>query len=57
MELIQILQYDVSYFRCVKVGFGECPSSGPSGYPVPNTTAEIEIVVPDVTNKDRDPRI
>jgi hypothetical protein len=33
---------------------GECFSNA-NGYPVPNTMAEIEIVVPDVTNKDRDP--
>jgi hypothetical protein len=48
-------QYFIEVYRCVKLDFGECPSIGPSGYPVPNTTAEIEIVVPDVTNKDRDP--
>ena len=48
-------QYFIEVYRCVKVFFGECPSSGPSGYPVPKRTAEIEIVVPDITNKDRDP--
>jgi hypothetical protein len=47
-------QYFIEVYRCVKVGFGECSSSGPSAYPVPNTMAEIEIVVPDITNKDRD---
>jgi hypothetical protein len=47
-------QYFIEVYRCVEVGFGECSSSGPSGYSVPNTTAEIEIVVPDITNKDRD---
>jgi hypothetical protein len=45
-------QYFIEVYRCVKLHIGEC---GPSGYPVPNTTAEIEIVVPDITNKDRDP--
>jgi hypothetical protein len=48
-------QYFIEVYRCVKVGFGECSSSGPSAYPVPIKTAEIEIVVPDITNKDRDP--
>jgi hypothetical protein len=47
-------QYFIEVYRCVKVGFGEC-FSGQYGYPVPNTTAEIEIVVPDITSKDRDP--
>jgi hypothetical protein len=33
---------------------GECSSSR-RGYPVPNKTEEIQIVVPDIRNKDRDP--
>jgi hypothetical protein len=45
-------QYFIEVYRCVKLNFGEC---GPSVYPVPNTTAEIKIVVPDITNTDRDP--
>jgi hypothetical protein len=48
-------QYFIEVYRCVKIGFGECSSSGQYWYPVPKTTAEIEIVVPDITNKDRDP--
>ncbi|CAB4032867.1 Hypothetical predicted protein, partial [Paramuricea clavata] len=47
-------QYFIEVYRCVKVEVGECSSSGPSAYPVPKTTNEIEIVVPDITNKDRD---
>ncbi|CAB4035608.1 Hypothetical predicted protein, partial [Paramuricea clavata] len=45
-------QYFIEVYRCVKLDFGECSSSGPSTYPVPKTTNEIEIVVPDITNKD-----
>jgi hypothetical protein len=48
-------QYFIEVYRCVKLDFGECPSSGKYTYPVPIKTAEIEIVVPDITNKDRDP--
>jgi hypothetical protein len=48
-------QYFIEVYRCVKVGFGECPSIGRYVYPVPNKIEEIEIVVPDITNKDRDP--
>ena len=48
-------QYFIEVYRCVKVEMGNCPSSGPSGYPVPNKIEEIKIVVPDITNKDRDP--
>jgi hypothetical protein len=44
-------QYFIEVYRCVKLDFGEC---GSSAYPVPKTTNEIEIVVPDITNKDRD---
>ena len=33
---------------------GECSSSS-KGYPVPDKTEEIQIVVPDIRNKDRDP--
>jgi hypothetical protein len=47
-------QYFIDVYRCVKVDFGEC-SNNPGSYPVPKQTEEIEIVVPDVTNKDRDP--
>jgi hypothetical protein len=43
-------QYFIEVYRCVKVDFGECPSSGPSGYPVPKKMEKIEIVVPDITN-------
>ena len=46
-------QYFIEVYRCVKVDFGDC--RGQYGYPVPKTTAEIKIVVPDITNKDRDP--
>jgi hypothetical protein len=35
------------------VEVGECSSSR-KGYPVPKKTEEIGIVVPDITNKDRD---
>ncbi|CAB4018513.1 Hypothetical predicted protein, partial [Paramuricea clavata] len=45
-------QYFIEVYRCVKLDFGECSSSGPSTYPVPKRTDEIEIVVPDITNKD-----
>jgi hypothetical protein len=44
-------QYFIEVYRCVEVQFGEC---GPSAYPVPKKTDEIEIVVPDITNKERD---
>ena len=47
-------QYFIEVYRCVEVFYGEC-DSGQYGYPVPNIMAEIEIVVPDITNKDRDP--
>jgi hypothetical protein len=47
-------QYFIEVYRCVKLNFGVCSSIGPSVYPVPKTTNEIEIVVPDITNKDRD---
>ncbi|CAB3997878.1 Hypothetical predicted protein, partial [Paramuricea clavata] len=47
-------QYFIEVYRCVKLEVGECSSSGPSTYPVPKTTNEIEIVVPDITNKDSD---
>ncbi|CAB4019963.1 Hypothetical predicted protein [Paramuricea clavata] len=47
-------QYFIEVYRCVKIEVGEC-SSDSEGYPVPNKTEEIEIVVPDITNKDRDP--
>ncbi|CAB4000829.1 Hypothetical predicted protein [Paramuricea clavata] len=43
-------QYFIDVYRCVEVDFGECPSSGPSGYPVPENIEKIEIVVPDITN-------
>ncbi|CAB4023523.1 Hypothetical predicted protein [Paramuricea clavata] len=46
-------QYFIEVYRCVKLDFGECSGTGPSTYPVPKTTDEIEIVVPDITNKDR----
>jgi hypothetical protein len=47
-------QYFIEVYRCVQVDFGECPSSGPSGYPVPKQIEKIEIVVPDITKgKDR----
>jgi hypothetical protein len=46
-------QYFIEIYRCVDVKVGDC-FSGKHGYPVPKTTAEIEIVVPDTTNKDRD---
>ncbi|CAB3979531.1 Hypothetical predicted protein [Paramuricea clavata] len=42
-------QYFIKVYRCVQVDFGECPSSGPSGYPVPKNIEKIEIVVPDIT--------
>ncbi|CAB3980131.1 Hypothetical predicted protein [Paramuricea clavata] len=45
-------QYFIQVYRCVKVDVSEC-RSGPSGYPVPKTTAEIEIVVPDITNSKK----
>ena len=48
-------QYFIEVYRCVEVFFGECSSSGRYGYPVPIKTAEIKIVVPDITNNDRDP--
>ncbi|CAB4013037.1 Hypothetical predicted protein [Paramuricea clavata] len=48
-------QYFIEVYRCVEVNTGDCTSSGPSGYPVPERTDEIEIVVPDITNNDRDP--
>ena len=38
-------QYFIEVYRCVKVEVSECSSNGPSGYPVPNATAEIETVV------------
>ena len=47
-------QYFIDVYRCVKVDFGKC-NNNPGSYPVPEKTEEIEIVVPDVTNKDRDP--
>ncbi|CAB4013038.1 Hypothetical predicted protein [Paramuricea clavata] len=48
-------QYFIEVYRCVKVDVGECPASrGPSVYPVPDKIEEIEIVVPDITNNDRD---
>jgi hypothetical protein len=47
-------QYFIEVYRCVKVEIGEC-RSGRHEYPVPNKTEEIEIVVPDLTNKHRDP--
>jgi hypothetical protein len=47
-------QYFIEVYRCVQLDFGECPSSGLYGYPVPSTTNEIEILVPDITNRDRD---
>ncbi|CAB4032605.1 Hypothetical predicted protein [Paramuricea clavata] len=43
-------QYFIEVYRCVKVDFGECTSSGPSGYPVPENIEKIEIVVPHITN-------
>ncbi|CAB4026845.1 Hypothetical predicted protein [Paramuricea clavata] len=45
--------YFIEIYRCVKLEMGDC-HSGQHGYPVPKTTDEIEIVVPDITNKDRD---
>ncbi|CAB4035187.1 Hypothetical predicted protein, partial [Paramuricea clavata] len=45
-------QYFIKVYRCVEVDFGECPSSGRYVYPVPNNVGKIEIVVPDITNKD-----
>jgi hypothetical protein len=48
-------QYFIEVYRCVEVFYSECSSSGPYGYPVPKKPAEIEILVPDITNKDRDP--
>ncbi|CAB4028242.1 Hypothetical predicted protein, partial [Paramuricea clavata] len=47
--------YFIEVYRCAKVGVGEC-KPGQHTYPVPNKTEEIEIVVPDTTNKDRDSR-
>jgi hypothetical protein len=47
-------QYFIDVYRCVKVEVAKC-SSDSEGYPVPNKSEEIEIVVPDITNKDRDP--
>ena len=49
-------QYFIEVYRCVKIDIDECPSFGPSGYPVPEEIEKIEIVVPDTTNKDRDSR-
>ena len=49
-------QYFIEVYRCVKVDIAECPSFGPAGYPVPEEIENIEIVVPDTTNKDRDSR-
>jgi hypothetical protein len=46
-------QYFIEVYRCVKVELGKC-FRGADQYPVPNKTEEIEIVVPDTTNKDRD---
>ena len=47
-------QYFIEVYRCVKLDSGEC-FSGQYAYPVPKTMAEIGIVIPDITNKDRDP--
>jgi hypothetical protein len=47
--------YFIKVYRCAEVGVGEC-ISGQHTYPVPNKIEEIEIVVPDTTNKDRDSR-
>ena len=46
-------QYFIEVYRCVEVDVGEC-FSGRYAYPVPTTTDEIEIIVPDITNKDLD---
>ena len=46
-------QYYIEVYRCVKVQPGECSTGGRYGYPVPKTTEEIEIVVPDIANRDR----
>ncbi|CAB4004073.1 Hypothetical predicted protein, partial [Paramuricea clavata] len=46
--------YFIEVYRCVKVEVGECRSSC-KGYPVPKKTEEIQIVVPDIRNKDLDP--
>jgi hypothetical protein len=46
--------YFIEIYRCVKLEMGDC-HSGQHGYPIPKTTEEIEIVVPDITNKNRDP--
>ena len=47
-------QYFIEAYRCVKVEVAEC-YSGRKGYPVPSKTEEIQIVVPDTRNRDRDP--
>ncbi|CAB4030912.1 Hypothetical predicted protein, partial [Paramuricea clavata] len=47
-------QYFIEVYRCVNVELGEC-SNGPNAYPVPKKVEEIEILVPDITNKVRDP--
>jgi hypothetical protein len=44
-------QYFIEVYRCVEADFGEC-YSGPFEYPVPKNVGKIEIVVPDITNKD-----
>jgi hypothetical protein len=48
--------YFIEVYRCVKVEIGEC-RPGRHEYPVPNKTEQIEILVPDLTNKHshRDP--
>ncbi|CAB4022767.1 Hypothetical predicted protein [Paramuricea clavata] len=46
--------YFIEVYRCVKVELGGC-FNGPNAYPVPKKVEEIEILVPDITNKVRDP--
>jgi hypothetical protein len=46
-------QYFIEVYRCVEVKASKC-FSGQNSYPVPNKIEEIEIVVPDITNNDRD---
>jgi hypothetical protein len=46
--------YFIEVYRCVKVEIGEC-RPGRHEYPVPNKTEQIEILVPDLANKHRDP--
>jgi hypothetical protein len=46
--------YFIEVYRCVK-GNDKCSSITGNVYPVPLKKETIEIVVPDLTNNDRDP--